>query len=297
MTAPAPAAPAVTAGAVLDSYTTATTAVRTGLLRYLGRLWTGLGSWRDADAARFVSRALPAVQGAQRATASLTAAYLGRAGAVTTGGPVRLPSLAPGDYVGDAVRQADPEVVYRRPFVQVWTDLSNGKPLEDAVTSGGNRLATIAATDVQLAKTHAAQDAMADMDGVDGYRRVLTGDKSCGLCIVAATQRYHIKDLLPIHPGCDCAVAPLKPGEALGQIIEPDMLDDAHAAILDRFGKNNSGARTIGNLLVQQGRKVSPLLYRDVLISHEHGEIGPVLAVRGQVFTGPDDIRGAAAAS
>jgi hypothetical protein len=293
VTAPPVVAPA-TVGAALDAYVVATTTVRTGLLRYLNRLWTGLGSWRDADADLFVSHALPAVQGAQRATASLTGAYLGRAGAVVTGGPVRLPSLAPGDYIGDAVRQANPEVVYRRPFVQVWTDLSNGKPLDDAVARGGRRLATIAATDVQLAKTHAAQDAMADMDGVDGYRRVLTGDQSCGLCIVAATQRYHRKDLLPIHPGCDCTVAPLAPGEALGLAVEPDMLADAHAAILDRFGEENSGARTIGNLLVQRGKKVSPLLYRDVLVSHEHGEIGPVLAVRGQVFTGPDGIPAAA---
>jgi hypothetical protein len=291
MTAPAPVDQAAPVGAAsaLGSYAAATGALRTRLLGFLDRLWVGLGSYRDADAERFVARAVPAVQGAQQAMASLTAAYLGRAGAELTGNPVRMPHLTPGDFVGANVRQADPEVVYLRPFVQVWTDLSHGKSLDDAVASGGARLANIAATDVQLAKTHAAQDVLLDMDEVDGYRRVLNGTKNCGLCIVAATQRYHRGDLLPIHPGCDCTVAPLKPGEALGRIVDPDMLDAVHAAIAEKFGKKaaDAGARQIGNLIGPNGK---PLLYRDVIISHDHGEIGPVLGVRGQKFTGPDDL-------
>jgi len=177
--------------------------------------------------------------------------------------------------------------VYRRPFIQVYTGLADGQPFDAAVQAGGRRLQSIAATDVQLAKTHASQAALAQMDRVVGYRRVLTGAKSCGLCIVAASQRYHKAKLLPIHPGCDCAVAPLGPDEAAAQVIDPEMLGAAHEAIADRFGKWDSGARVIPGVTGPSGK---PLQYRDVLITHQHGEIGPVLAVRGQHFDGPHDI-------
>ena len=33
-----------------------------------------------------------------------------------------------------------------------------------------------------------------------------------------------------------------------------------------------------------------PVAYRDVLVSHEHGELGPVLAVKGRPFQGPNDL-------
>jgi hypothetical protein len=62
-----------------------------------------------------------------------------------------------------------------------------------------------------------------------------------------------------------------------GHVIEPERLESVHERIEERFGVSDAGAR-------------DPIDYRDALIVHEHGEIGPVLAVRGQKFTGPNDI-------
>lgn len=276
------------ADAVLGQYIVAQANLRAQLLAWLAHVWGALTSYRHADADAFVRAVLPMVAGAQRATATLTTASLSRMHAAQSGTPVRLPAVAPTDFTGDRVRAADPDTVYRRPFVQVYTALSEGKSLDAAAAAGGRRLQVIAATDVQLAKTHAAHAAMGQMDEVAGYRRVLTGTESCGLCIVAATQRYHKEDLAAIHPGCDCGVAPLKPGEDIGQVIAPNMLSDAHEAIFQRFGKFSAGAREIGTKVI--GPDGKPLLYRDVLIVHQHGEIGPVLAVRGQHFDGPSDI-------
>lgn len=288
MSAPTAVDSATVANAVIAQYAVAQGKLRSHLLAMLAQLWASLTSYGDADARQFVRTAVPLVAGAQRATATLTTAYLARLDSLQTGRPVRLPAVDPNDFVGDAVRAADPNTVYTRPIVVVRTALADGKTLDQAVSAGAQRLNIIAATDVQLAKTHASQAALEQMPDVVGYRRVLTGPHSCGLCIVAATMRYHKADLAAIHPGCDCGVAPLAPGQDIGQLISPDMLDAAHQAIMDRFGKMSAAAREIGTGVI--GPRGKPLLYRDVLITHEHGEIGPVLGIRGQKFTGPDDL-------
>lgn len=286
MTAPV-AAP--TQDVVLAQYVASQQAVRASLIAALTRMWNGLSAWRDADAVAFARSAVPLVAGAQRATSSLTSAYLVRSIAQGTRQPIRMPGVAPGDFVGAAVRDADPFVVYQRPFGQVWKDLALDKPLDEAVGNGLLRLQVIAQTDVQLAKTATSKAVLGNAKDVIGYRRVLTGDRSCGLCIVASTQRYHKQNLMPLHPGCDCAVAPILRGEPAAPLLEPDVLAGTHDAIEQRFGKAASGARVIDGVIRANGK---PLSYRDVLISHDHGEIGPVLAVRGQKFTGPSEIPG-----
>jgi hypothetical protein len=258
------------AEATLAHYITANGQLRANLLATLARMWAALTSWRDADAAAFAAQAVPAVAGAQQATATLTAAYLARIVAQMSGSPLTPPRLNPRGLVGEAVRKAPPAEVYRRPFVQVYTELGKGTSLDAAVAAGGRRLQSIAATDLQLAKTHTAQRVLRNEHRVVGYRRVLTGDHSCGLCLVASTQRYHKSDLLPIHPECDCSVAPLLGDEDPGQVIDEGRLAGTHAAVADRFGSSAADARRID--------------YRKVLITHQHGEIGPVLAVKGQHF-------------
>src|SRR3546814_20241866 len=80
--------------------------------------------------------------------------------------------------------------------------LSAGGSLAEAVRAGGNRLRSIAATNLQLAKTHTA----ARMGRAPFYRRVLTGAENCALCVLASTQRDRLWDLLPLHPGVACNV-------------------------------------------------------------------------------------------
>lgn len=275
--------------ATLAAYQAAALAMRQRTLAILATQWQQLGSWRSADFDRFIQQALPIVQAGQRQIASLTVAQLAMI-ARTAGHDITAPGLT-------AFRAVDPAVEYRRPFITTWTALSDGRSLQEAVDAGAKRLESLAATDLQLAKTKTAQAALTDASGVTGYRRVLEGVYSCGLCIVAATRRYHKAELLPIHPGCDCSIEPLygqhpnvlQPTvrDAQGNLVPVGDLEDAHQAIADRFGADSTAARAIQGAFNDSGAAV---LYRDVLIIHQHGEIGPVLAVRGQAFTGPADI-------
>ena len=61
----------------LPEYHYALNRVRTVTSDQLVRFWDGLGSWRDADVARFVRVAVPKVQAAQFMAARLTANHLG----------------------------------------------------------------------------------------------------------------------------------------------------------------------------------------------------------------------------
>lgn len=252
-------------------------AVRTRLLGYIAALWAAQSTYRDAQQAQFATTAAAAVAASQVTMARLTAVYLADMLTRETGRTVA-PATIPASAITTAeVRGVESAAeVYGRPFVTVWTALSEGKPLEQAIAMGEKRAQDLAATDLQLAKTHTAKRVMAREPSIVGYRRVLTNVRACGLCVVASTQRYHRDDLMPIHPGCDCGVAPIIGTRDPGHVIDEQRLKQAHDAIAARFGEDAPNARDID--------------YRQVLVTHTHGEIGPVLAVRGQHFTGPSAI-------
>lgn len=243
-------------------------ATRATIVAYLNALWARLTSWRTPDALQFAAAVAPIVTGGQQRTATLTAAYLGQLIRAAGG---TAPTVDLSGITDAELRGVPATEVYQRPFRQIWTDLSQGKPLDQAVTSAGHRLNDLVVTDLQLAKTHTAQRVLSAAAGVTGYRRVLTGDRSCALCVLAATRTYKKADLLPIHPGCDCAVAPLFGGEQA-----PDVTVDLHEAVRATLGDRYANAAGRG--------------YRDLVVVHDHGELGPVLGVRGQTFTGPTDL-------
>lgn len=296
MTAPTPTAAtgAVTATLAtqqaVSAYTGMVTQVRARLQQYAAQVWGALSSYHRPDIDRMVATLVPVVEAGQAQVSQLTDAYLRTVYAQATGTTIATPAAAVPAY--DTMRRGvTADVVYRRPAVTVYTGLTRGVGLRRAVTDGGNRLANIVGTDLQLAATHTAQQTLSGQSRVVGYRRVLTGVRSCGLCIVASTQRYHKARLMPIHPACDCITAPLignhDPGQTINSALvsTPDsggaydgqtlylgnLLEPAHAAIADRFGKSYRNASTID--------------YSKVLITHEHGELGPVLAVQGDKFT------------
>lgn len=233
---------------------------------------TGLGSWRDRDLDDYLEQVLPVALGAQDAMARLTDYYLSARLADRFGEP----SSPLGLEAVPAVRGVDPEEVYARPFAQMWTDLSRGHPLTLAVQHGAQRLESIAVTDVQLQRTHAARSRMMADDRVSGYRRVPRGGESCALCLIASTQQYSKEDLAAIHPGCHCDVA-----EVVGdprQVVDRDLLDQVHDAV----------ERDLGPQYVDfSGRSTD---YRRIMVVREHGELGPTLSVSDHQFTGPDDV-------
>lgn len=218
----------------------------------------GAGEYRDADLERFVSVVVPVVLAGRKQVSALTDAYLSRKLGIRSLGPIDT----------DSLRGVAAAEVYARPFVTVRTKLAEGLPFDAAKSAGAARLTDIALADMQLAKTHTTQ-AVYRSAGVERYVRTLTGNVNCALCYVASTQTYSTDDLLPIHPGCDCGTAPVASG---GRAVMDANLAATHEAVQDRLGTSDSGARAPD--------------YRKQLIVQEHGELGPVLAVRGQHFAG-----------
>lgn len=271
--------------ATVAAYQMATSRLRSYLSQVVTAVWRSLGEYRQPQMRQFVSQIVPVVNGAASQMQALTVAYLAN---VTGASPAAVGNLT----VGALRNGADPADVYGRPFHLVWRRLDELKPLdagkiEQAIDSGLNRAVQTAVTDVQLAKQQTSQRVLATNDRVVGYRRVLEGPHSCALCVIASTVRYHKEDLLPLHPACDCSVLPLLGDHDPGRTIDDELLSAAHATVADKFGADSTAARDIRGAFKDNG---DSLLYRDVLITHLHGELGPILGIRGQDFTGPSDI-------
>jgi hypothetical protein len=245
------------------------------VLGRVDRSWSDLTSWRDADVHTFQRKTLPIVLAGERQVAALTASYLEQLYKDVDGGARRV-KLDMDAVTGKSLRGVDPVDVYERPFKEVWTALSNGESLDASVARGAHRLETIAKTDLQLARTHTVREVAADMPRFQYTVRELQGEYDCALCMIASTQRYHKKDLAPIHPGCDCLVKTVTADYDPGQVIDEQRLEQIHDAVEAAIGTFDRGGRAVD--------------YRKIIISREHGEIGPVLGYRGQRFTGPDDI-------
>lgn len=248
-------APSPTPAQLLDAYTNATGQLRDAVLRVVENAWAELSSWREADIEAFVRQVTPVVAAGQRKTAAFTDAYLSQMEALATGKAVR-PLGIPADVVSSATMRGVPvEDVYRRLGPEVWTELANGRTLDQAVRSAGARATGMARTDLQLAKTHATRYALERSGNATGYLRAPDGD-ACELCLLASEQVYSTDELMPIHERCACDVEPLFGDTDRSASPEPDVTNPDDVEI-------------------------------DV---EDHGELGPVLVVKGQQFTGPDDI-------
>ncbi|MFF5285195.1 hypothetical protein [Streptomyces sp. NPDC013171] len=259
--------------ALTERYDALSQSLRDRLLGFVLAAFDGLAGHRDEQAAAFLDRVVPVIVSTQAQMGQITDAYLSAMLADMLG-----TTAAPaGVVLPEALRGTPPADVYRRPFVQTWTALANGHDYPTAVEQGRTRLLSITETDLQLARTHAAQQSMT-RGGAKFFRRRLTGSKNCALCTIASTQRYRVAELMPIHPGCHCKPEPLPGNRDPGQIIDEQLLKEAHDAIARDLGESDRGGRAPD--------------YRQVIITREHGEIGPLLAVRRQNFTGPDDIPG-----
>lgn len=248
-------------------------------MSYVEQSWAALPSHRDADVAAWAEQVTRVVAAAQQQSAADTIAVFELIGQMVTG-ERQVSGVDPADFTTTAVRGTPAAEVYARPGTETWTNLAQGKAYDVAVQAGQRRAVSLATTDLQLARTHAARRVAAAVNGVVGYRRTLTGAENCALCLVASTQRYTKGTLLPIHPGCDCGVAPIFGDADPGQVINRPLLERTHEVIGDTFGGIDRGARQI---------PATDINYRDVIVVHEHGEIGPVLSVRGHDFTGPAD--------
>lgn len=280
------AAPAVVN--IVGAYNTRVAAARRRVVDALTRAWGSLDNYRAADIDRFVRQVVPLVEGAQLQVATLTDAYLAQIEAQVLGKTVR-PIGVPARAVSNAtMRGVSTAEVYRRAGPTVWTSLSRGQSLDNAVRAGLARMQRTAETDVQLSRTHASRYVLSRKSNVVGYRRVLTGGHSCALCAVASTQRYHKAELSPLHPGCSCGILPVFGDKDPGQVVDPERLASVKASLQERFGHDDARRSTSTG-----GRATKATDFddaRQLVVVHEHGELGPVLTRRSDHWTGPDDI-------
>lgn len=279
--------------AVVVAYRQQTQVLRDRVAGLIERIWRALGEYRGPQQAQFVAQVVPLVLAAQRQMSSLTIGYHTAQRNLLLGRTLNF-RVDPVKVTGKAARRgADPVDVYGRPFHLVWRQLAElpHEPgaIDQAIQAGLDRAVQTALTDLQLTKMQTS-DTVAQQDKqVKWVQRVLEGPHSCALCIVASTQRYRPRatELKAIHPACDCSQRFVYGDEDPGQIVDLATLADVHDRVAQRFGSSSSAAQDIRGVRDDLGELVK---YRDVLITHEHGELGPVLAVRGQTFTGPNDL-------
>jgi len=260
-----------------EQFTLRRRALSDRLLAALIRSFSRLSSWRSSAA--WVTQAVPMVQGAQRQLAALTAVYIADRTSAALGRPVGPPGIP--DTAAINLRSGvDVRDVYHRPFVTVYNGLARGETLPRAVELGASRATQIAEMDLQSTYAHSSRAAMQQMPAAgrpSAWRRVLQGEENCALCVLASTQRYRIETLNPIHPGCDCAIAPLY-GDQSRQVIDPNLATDLHDAVRNLLGVSDAGARTPD--------------YRQLMVSAtaEHGELGTLLVRPRDTFTSAADL-------
>lgn len=258
--------------------------VRTRIIAVAQRTWRSLGSYRDADFDRMIAALIPRIETAQQQVSNLTDAYI-RKQALAEFGSVQ--ERAVFNASTNNLRGVDAETVYHRPFASTYAALSSGKAVQFAIAEGERRLTDLVLSGVQLSKTHSAANAM-ENSKFTKFMRTLTGRENCAMCVIASTQRYHRGDLLPIHPGCDCGVKPfvVDPGGDY-QIINESLLESVHDQIASKLGDSDRGARLLGTGKFEQSQ-ISE--YTDLILTREHGELGPTLTWRTDKFTGTTEI-------
>jgi hypothetical protein len=269
MSSPVPAGDPFPQGVALQ-YDAQLESLRDKLKLYLATAWAQAAILlQDNTLEQVLSPIISTVEATQFAAANLTSAYLA---AATDTAPMRV--------LPDVTRRESgvaKNVVYRRAFRQFAIEMNKpGISDQKAEQRALRRLQSIAATDVQMAVVRQSQSSLKAAKRKH-YRRIPTGRESCALCLIAATQRYNTADLLPIHGGCDCLVGPIPPGMDLDLVIDEQMLEDTHQRVKEFAALADRGGRMPD--------------YRKLIISHEHGEIGPVIGWRGQNFTSAADLR------
>jgi hypothetical protein len=276
-------------------------AAREATVSTLSALFLGMRSYREDDAEAFARQALPLILAGQRTVAQVVALYIAEAAQQATVSeenpigipipPIGIPDVDVTGRLGDV----DFFTVYQRPFVTIWAELARRSPVDPsavpdpeeiagsmskAVDKAEKRLASMVEMDLQQAEARAAKEAMSRLPKEvrpTHWRRVLVGEENCALCTIASTQRYYVEDLKAVHPGCDCKVRPVFPGE--DDPDDDELLEAAHDAVEELLGESSRGGREPD--------------YRKLMLAStkRHGELAaPLLANPRHDFTGPRGI-------
>lgn len=194
-------------------------------------------------------------------------------------------SVKPTDIIGAKLRGKPIEQVYSRAVYDIEDLLDAGHSFEEATDYGLHRVTQNAVTDLQLARTHATAAYTAQLQDqlrVEvGTMRTLSTTKPnhCALCVLASTQVYYKPgQLMEIHPGCGCGQ----------KLVFEDEIDERRDEMDRRYlDLHNAIRRDLGDEFQDSDAWSGAEMYKNIVMTHEHGEIGPILGVRGQRYEGP----------
>lgn len=235
-----------------------------------GADWRTFTAWYTAAQVTELAAATAVLSSeAQSQIAALMSEYVGQVTAIARQAVrIEIPKVstpAVRNGVDLSVVHSRPAETYRDTFAMT---LDEDLALERAI----ERSIRLIEDDLMLAARDAELESMEEL-GVERYRRVLRPELSesgpCGLCVVASDQIYKIGDLLPLHGRCKCRTM----------------------AIIDDVDPGRSVNRQdLKRIYAAAGSTKAADLKRTRVQVREHGELGPVLVVRGQKFTGPEDL-------
>ncbi|MFJ3030860.1 hypothetical protein ACIP5Z_02150 [Rothia terrae] len=241
------------------------------MMQALAEIWGSFDGWYDDDgveqAAQLAVDAEKKVLEQVKALAESTMQAL----MLQTGQALKAETPQPFEYP----RGIDPLEVWKRPAEQYRYAVSVGETEQDALLAALDRVDHIANTDAQLTRRDAQVRQLRRSDKVIGYRRIIHPELSksgvCGLCIVAADRIYKVDDLMPIHDGCNCDVAPVTKANDPGLSLNQDDLKKLYSD-----AGESTAAKDLKNIRVT---------------SYEHGELGPVLIRAGDKYLTEDEAK------
>jgi len=175
--------------------------IRVAVTQGLQRVWRSLPSYDEGNLSDWLRYALPLVQGGQRSSVALTRAYLARS-------LERPPAQIDVErLLADLRGGVSPSTVYTRPFVQLWSELGEGKPWQDATTAALARAEGAGAVDVQMAM-RGTLTAVGAAEELWGYQRVADSG-ACEFCQELDGAQFLTEEPMPMHPHCGCGVEPV----------------------------------------------------------------------------------------
>lgn len=177
--------------------------IRVAVVRAVTAIWEGLSGYDEANLDEWYSGVLPIVSAGQLQSVSVTEAFLSQFLQRATLG------LNPDGLTGAAVRNgASPEEVYRRPFVQLWSDLKAEKPFVEASSAARARATSAAEMDTQLSMRATADAAQKAEIGIFGYARA-ADPGACEFCRLVDGAYVKSASAMALHNRCGCGLEPL----------------------------------------------------------------------------------------